>query len=140
MYLRDATYEEVRVNLCCFMPNKDEHWQAVIDDNGELLGYLLSDLNDTTLRIHVLEVLCEGCRHGSKIIHWLFNTYNLDVISGYSIAVASHFWSAIGATDLNECPINVGYREDIDEEIEWEGEFVLTRSNFLNYWENRYLF
>ena len=60
MYLRDATYEEVRVNLCCFIPNKDEHWQAVIENNGE--------------------------------------------------------------------------------EIEREGVFVLTRSNFLNYWENRYLF
>lgn len=132
--LSPATKEELDNNLFSFMANEGEDWKAV-RINGELSGFLFADfMNEAELKIYVIEIIHEGRGDSIKLLKWLFETYDLTAIYGYSIRSATSYWKHIGAVQPDGYEIPHYEDEFNDGYIDWEGNFVLTRYAFEQYY------
>lgn len=109
-----------------YSPGNGEGY-AVLGENNARVGYVWIEMEDNNAYIEMIEVFDKGNGHGTNIIKFLFEQYNLSEMSGsvkhdYD-ATPYFFWLSMGAD------INV---EDEDEYLEccYDGHdvsFTLTK-------------
>lgn len=86
---------------------------AVRDSNDTLIAYVWFEVNENRANIEMIEVFDKGNGHGTNIVKFLFEHYELTEMSGSVMhdydAISYFFWLSLGAE------INVA---DEDEFIE----------------------
>lgn len=73
-----------------------------IYQEGRLVAYLWFVVEDRELDMHMIEVIDKEQGHGTAIVHFLFDHFDIDTMCGYVLHENSlrpyYFWMSLGST------------------------------------------